>query len=33
LCNLFAAVLGLWGRVWKFPVLHRMVCIADSPSV
>ncbi len=33
LCNLFAAVLGLWGRVWKFPILHRMVRIADSPSV
>ncbi|MCK6511250.1 hypothetical protein L6R29_14915 [Myxococcota bacterium] len=33
LCNLFAAVLGLWGRTWKFPLLHRMIRIADAPSV
>ncbi|MCB9637642.1 MAG: hypothetical protein H6728_17905 [Myxococcales bacterium] len=28
-CNLIAAVLGLWGRTWKIPFLHRMVRIAQ----
>jgi uncharacterized membrane protein len=30
LCNLLAAVLGLWGKTWRIPLLHRLVRLAAS---